>query len=75
MQTIEFDYQDVNGRELNIMAYVENGQIYFTTYLFDKIIPNSSLTTLDFANIQTYVLKNAEDDIEYESDFYDRSSD
>lgn len=75
MQTIEFSYDDVNGRELNIMAYVENGQIYFTTYLFDKIIPNSSLTTLDFANIQDFVLKNAEDDIEVEADLYDRQSD
>ena len=75
MQTIEFNYEDVNGRELNIIAYVENGQIYFTTYLFDKIIPNSSLTTLDFANIQDFVKSHAEDDVEYESDFYDRSSD
>lgn len=75
MQTIEFFYEDISGRELNIMAYVENGQIYFTTYLFDKIIPNSSLTTLDFSAIQKFVKENAEDDILTESDLYDRQSD
>ena len=75
MQTIEFNYEDVNGRELNIIAYVENGQIYFTTYLFDEIIPNSSLTTLDFSAIQKFVKENAEEDMDYLSDILDRQSD
>lgn len=75
MQTIEFFYDDVQGRELNIIATIDEGQIHFKTYLFDKKIPNGSLTTLDFKNIENFIRKNAEDNIEFESDYFDRQSD
>jgi len=75
MQTIEFSYEDVNGRELNIMAYVENGQIYFKAFDGNKRVTTGSLTTLDVKNIEAFIKENAQDDVENESDFYERQND
>lgn len=75
MKTITFDYDSVDGKSLEILAEIEDGQIHFKAFEGEKRIPNSKLTTLDFKNIQDFIGINAEEDIDNESDYLDRQSD
>ena len=75
MQTIEFSFDSFDGRELNIIATIDDNQIHFKTFENGKKISNGSLTTLDFKHIEEFIKENAEDDIENEGDLYDRQND
>lgn len=75
METIEFDYDSVDGRTLNIIAEFDNNQIYFKAFEKDKRVSKGSLTNLDVKNIESFIRDNSERDLEFESDFYNRQSD
>lgn len=75
MKFIDFDYDSVEGLNLNIQGQMDAGQIYFKVFDGDKKVTKGSLTNLDIRNIEAYIIENSEDEINYESDFYERSSD
>lgn len=75
MRTIEFGYDSVNGEELNIIAEMNNGKIWFKVFKNNKQIKNNTLTTLDYFNIKEFVKQNSIDDPETESDMYEFQND
>ena len=75
MNTIEFTFDTFDGRELEIIAEMNADQIWFKAFENGQKIPNASLTTIDFKNIEAFVINNSQEDDLYESDFYDRQSD
>lgn len=69
MKTIEFDY-----KEFTILVNVKDCEIHFQTFKDNKKIPNGTLLTSDFKNIEEFVLENAEEDVDDLSDILDRQS-
>lgn len=75
METIQFDYDTIDGRNLEILAESDGTNIYFKIFDGEKRISKATLTQMDVNNIETFVRENSEPEIEYESDFYERSND
>lgn len=70
---IEFDYETIDGQILDIKGEVIKDDVKFQA--FDKkgnVINKKTLSTLDLDNIYDLIHAHAEDEIEFESDFYDR---
>lgn len=75
LKYIEFDFDTFDGRKLNISANTDGDQVYFKAFQNDNKISKGSLTNLDISNIESFVLDNSEEEIEYESDLYERQND
>lgn len=75
MKFIEFDYETVDNRILNIKGEMEGNQIYFKAFDNEKRVSKGSLTNLDFHNIESIISNISEEEIDYESDYYERQND
>lgn len=73
---IEFDYETVDGQTLDIKGEIVKNNIKFYAYNEDgDLISKRYLNSFDIRNIIELIEENAEEEIEYESDFYERSND
>lgn len=72
---LDFDYDTIEGETLNIKAQVDGPQLYFKAFKGTKRITKGSLTTLDLKNIEEFIKENVQDEIEFESDLYERQND
>jgi hypothetical protein len=75
MSTIEFDFDTQDGRTIVVYGQQNGQHVYFKTYWNDKKISKGSLTQLDCENIEQFIIDNSENDIEYESDAFERQND
>lgn len=75
METIQFDYDTIDGRNLEILAESDGTNIYFKVFDGEKRVSKATLAPTDVTNIETFVRENSEQDLDYESDFYERSND
>lgn len=75
MSHIEFNYDTIDGQTLIVKAQIDCNKIYFKAWDGTKRATKGSLTTLDIRNIEEFVRENSEEDVETESDFYERQND
>jgi len=75
MNNIEFNYDTINGAELNIIGTYDGNHVHFTPFLDGKKFPRKKLDQLDIKNIESFIIDNSEEDLDYESDFYERQND
>lgn len=76
MKTVEFTYETVDDRILNVIGETDGTSIYFklSDEVTEKKVSRGSLDQLDIRNIEEFISENA-DEISYESDFYNRYDD
>jgi len=75
-QYIEFTYETIKGETLEIQGKTDGSKVKFIAYNIDHFpIPKSTLTTIDVRNIEEFILDNSEEEINYESDYYNRYDD
>lgn len=73
---IEFEYETNNGKLVNVLGKTDFETVKFEITDTDgNPLRKNILNTIDFKNIQDFILENSEPEIEIESDFYDRQND
>lgn len=76
-QYVEFDYETVDDRILTVEGQTNGNEIYFKVFEqnSDKKVRKNTLTQVDISNIEKFIEENCETEIDYVSDFYERSCD
>lgn len=76
MEFVEFDYITENQDALVIYGEKDGFNIKFKAVdQYGRIVPKSKLTVEDVEAINDLIYENAIEEINFESDFFDRSSD
>lgn len=76
MEFVEFDYITENQDALVIYGEKDGFNIKFKAVdQYGSVVPKSKLSIFDIESINDLIYENAIEEINFESDFYDRSSD
>ncbi len=74
-QYIEFDYLSENKDSLIIYGERDGLNIKFKAVNeYGQIVPKSKLSRLDIEAIEDFIYENAIQEVNFESDFYDRQN-
>lgn len=75
MEYIEFQYDTVDGRILEIEGQIDGHNISFKAFEGTAKISKGLLKEMDILNIEDFIRHHSEPEIHYESDLYERQND